>query len=74
MKKFWLLAVVVVGCAAPSAPTTWTPKHHNVVATFEGQPEGPLVWLCATRPRLYDGHLEEDHYLSYRPCPVVPIE
>jgi hypothetical protein len=66
----------VFGCSAnPAAPSTaYQPKHHNIPATFAGHPEGPIIYLCATQPRQYEGHMEEDHYLQYSPCPSEPIK
>lgn len=60
------------------SPAPYVPAHHNIPATFAGMPNGATIWLCATQPRGYSGtdgayHLEEDHYLQYAPCPIVPI-
>lgn len=75
--KLLLLAAALLstGCAIPTeASSSFRPQHHNIPATFVGNPSGPIVWLCATQPRNYEGHLEEDHYLQYSPCPEVPIK
>lgn len=65
-------------CPTLSGAPTGSPLHHNIPATFAGHPEGPLVYLCATQPRVYTdatgAHLEEDHYLQYAPCPETPID
>jgi hypothetical protein len=83
------LAVLLSGCNTVSAPLSasatpvaqphdtvepYRPLHHNIPATFVGQESGPIVYLCATALRLYEGHLEEDHYLQYEPCPATPIQ
>jgi hypothetical protein len=57
----------------------WVPQHNNIIATFAGDPQGPLVYLCATQLRSYTNAEGvamqlEDHYLQYEPCPTVPIE
>lgn len=84
--SFVLLAAIMGGCVrqSPTAPVQaevhYTPIHHNVPATFAGHPEGPIVYLCATQPRLvcdrdaYHCQRGEDHYLQYESCPIVPIE
>ena len=68
-----LAAFSFVSCASPVAASAYVPQHHNIPATFAGTPEGPVIWLCATQLRGYGGVAEEDHYLQYSPCPVVPI-
>lgn len=81
-----LVAVIGASCGNTLAPTLQaeavlpsTPAHHNIIATFVGHEDGPLVWLCATQPRGYwhpDGTRtwEEDHYLQYSVCPTTPIQ
>jgi len=72
-----LTTLVLASCAAPTTPTAATsvaPLHHNIPATFAGHPEGPVIYLCETQPRTYEGHVERDHYLQYEPCPTVPID
>lgn len=56
-------------------PLQWRPLHHNIPSTFVGHPEGRTIWLCATQLRTYNPYdgPEEDHYLQYEPCPIVPI-
>lgn len=77
------IALCATACACPTAPVKaaepWHPLHHGIPATFAGDPRGPVVWLCATYPRLViqaDGtaRTEEDHYLQYTPCPLHPID
>lgn len=68
-----------MGCNNPVAPArieaqVTAPKHHNIPATFAGHPEGPIIYLCATQPRRYEGGMEEDHYLQYQECPTIPIQ
>jgi hypothetical protein len=82
------------GCVrdAPTAPKRvmqteereihYIPLHHAIPATFRDHPEGPIVYVCATQPRLIcddrnnPSHCErgEDHYLQYEQCPEVPIK
>jgi hypothetical protein len=75
-----LAAAIMGGCVRDGSPTytlhaevVAPPLHHNIPATFKGHPEGPIVYLCATQLRRYEGRLEEDHYLQYEQCPTVPI-
>lgn len=85
MKTALLLAcgLTIGACASTIGPShvnaaSSTPLHHNIPATFVGHPEGPIVYLCATQPRQYIvGNVtqwEEDHYLQYESCPLIPIE
>lgn len=82
MKKVLLAAVLgmTAGCSGVLHPSALGPRHHNIQATFIGHPEGPVIWLCATQPRTYtnpytgESHEEEDHYLQYTECPVIPVE
>lgn len=76
---FACLLSLTTGCSLSTAPSAQVvAQHHNIPATFKGQESGPIIYLCATQPRIYvtaDGRrlTEEDHYLQYEPCPAVPI-
>lgn len=69
-------------CEVEPARLATGPQHHNIPAVFAGNETGPVIWLCATQPRLVceDNNspsrcaLEEDHYLQYAPCPDTPIQ
>jgi hypothetical protein len=52
-------------------------RVHNLPVTMEGDPAGPLFYVCETQPRQYCGTSctwERDHYISRQQCPAVPVE
>lgn len=52
-------------------------RVHNLPATMEDDPGGPLFYVCETQPRQYCGTSctwERDHYISRSECPAEPIE
>lgn len=77
-------ACLIIGaCSSPLQPSKVAaavelahPLHHNVPATL---PDGRIMWLCATQLRAYTNNsgvttYEEDHYLQFEQCPVIPIQ
>lgn len=83
-----LPAALLVGCGdSPTQPTKTPslatklaeiPEWHNMAARDQWDYE--LVHVCATQPRSYcdgDGNncrKLREAYISYEPCPAVPIK
>lgn len=73
------LAAMAGACTGPSDIALAAVQCHGIPATGEGNPTGPVFYLCATQPRPYlsaAGRMayEVDHYISGQPCPITPIQ